>query len=305
MSGPARILRFTEILDLPDSFLRRHLKSLMLVAIPGTLLSSIPGLYNNWFTLSQPGVQPVDTAALAMIYGGAAVGGTAALVAWLALVRTIAVLMDGGTVGVGRAYLFAIHPLRVLTVLLVSVTTMIGCCLCIAPGVAVGIMLTILIPVMAHELVGPVKSISRSISLVTYRPPGEGLVASPAVQVLGLWLLFYLLSSALNGFQMVPLIIAGAAEQWRIVTDPASGGASPLFLAVITAGTFVGVVFTSVLWAYMGTCCVLLYRNVRYRREAIDLDLALDERLAAAGATAAVDARRADASADSADPAGE
>jgi len=170
-----------------------------------------------------------------------------------ALLKSVSESYLGNEVTVGEAYRFVLP--KIFTVIwagiMVGIITTIGFVLLVVPGVIFALWLYLTIPAIVVENLKASRGMSRS----------KSLVSGNLGKVFGVAFVVFLIGA-----------ILGALFQWvgSVVVGPI-GGESP------SLGVFIGQVFSvvgQVLAAPIGaTASILLYYDLRIRKEAFDLEM--------------------------------
>jgi hypothetical protein len=169
-----------------------------------------------------------------------------------ALIKAVSESYLGGDASVGECYA-AVLP-RVLTLLVASfavgILVLLGLILCIVPGVILMLLFAVVTPVIVVEDVGISSSLSRSKALVS---GNMGKVfAVVFVAALIVWIVNLL-------FQRVGIFVAV-----RAISSPAAAGLVAGLIAMV--GQILAVPISA-------TAIVLLYYDLRIRKEGFDLEM--------------------------------
>lgn len=193
----------------------------------------------------------------------------------------------GGEVRGGKAWQFAFAPRVLGTQVLVSLAIGAAMLLCCFPVLYVGPALGFVVPIMMEEGIFGGAAMSRSVELARYNPKRRFL-DTPMVKVLVVGLIGAALSYALTLVVQLPL---SAFQQFMVMRevvdkqDP-TAFASTGWLWLNLPSQMLGSLVNTAVALYLFLAIALLYRDTRKRREAVDLERAIEDLVQGAGGDA-------------------
>jgi len=251
----------TQILDRTFSLYRQHwprfLAIVAVVQVPISLIGLVAGIVMG-VSIGDTGAQmgrQIEGAVIAALVIVAFVGFIVAILGHslcnAALIRSVSESYLGGDVTVGQAYRTVLPRLVsiIVAAFLVGAVTMVGLLLCVVPGVFLMLWLCLTITAIIVEDVGPLQGMSRS----------KQLVSGNLGKVFVLGLLVMLISWA----------VGIAAQFLGAPASPALIGAVPS----IVIRQLLSLAATVVTAPISATATVLLYYDLRIRKEAFDLEM--------------------------------
>lgn len=193
----------------------------------------------------------------------------------------------GQPVAMGRAWAFTVRPAVLGTLLLAAVSTLLGTMCCILPGIYVGLLLSVIVPVMAEEARFGAGAFRRSYELLTYNPR-RAWGADPRIKAFLVLVAGTLLGYGLSFAVQLPVLVVQQVLMARSIAagqqlDPAQLMSRLVWLQV--PSTFFGTLVQTAVYLYMAFGLALLYFDVRRRKEGADLEAAV-ARLAPGDASA-------------------
>lgn len=294
MAAITEPIPFRLLIDEAVKWTRRHFRPMYLpVAVPIALVNGlVPVAQVLWFNTAMYG-EGADPAR--MIVGASAFLFVALLagVVWGlgygALVVAATDAVQGQPVSMKRGWLTMVRPRVFLTSALVGLCVVVGCVLCLLPGLFLGLLFSMILPVMVAEGLYGLDAITRSAQLLRYNPQG-GFGGSPLLKVFLIFFLGYLLSGAVGMAVQLPFIIAQQILVFRAAAegsgDPAQVMATATWLQV--PGNMLNALVTTAVQLYMAFALVLFYFDLRRRQEGGDLEAAIQEMRGPEGAPPAV-----------------
>jgi hypothetical protein len=283
MAAITEPIPFRLLIDEAVKWTRRHFRAMYLpVAVPMAIANGlIPVAQALWFTNALYG-ETADPAR--MLVGASAFMGVALLagVVWglgygaLVVGATDAHL--GQPVSMKRGWLFMIRPNVFGTSLLVGLCVVVGCVFCLLPGLFLGVLFSMILPVMVAEGLYGMDAVTRSAQLVRYNPRGD-FGQSPMLKVFLIFFLGYVLSAAVGMAVQLPFI---AAQQILVFRAAAEGNTDPTrIMATATwlqvPGNMLNALATTAVQIYMAFALVSFYFDLRRRQEGGDLEAAIQE----------------------------
>lgn len=282
MTAITEPLPFRLLIDEAVKWTRRHFRAMYLpVAVPIAIANGlIPVAQALWLNQALLGEASPDPAR--MIVGAAAMFGVALLagivwgVGYGALLVGATDALQGTPVSMARGWLFMVRPRVFGTSLLVALCIVVGCVLCVFPGLFLALLFSLVLPVMAAENRYGLDAVTRSSQLVRYNPVG-GVGSSPLLKVFLIFFLGYLLSSAVGLAVQLPFIVAQQILVFRAAaegsTDPTAVMSTAMWLQV--PGNMLNALVATAVQLYMAFALVLFYFDLRRRQEGLDLEAAI------------------------------
>ena len=277
LAGP---MPFRMLLDEAMQKTREHFRTLFLpFALPLAALSTAWSAgYVAWlrrFTtaVEQGNLEGTD------ILGSLAVGCSSLLyilivgVAYAALWSASHEAVAGRPIIIKERWRFVFQADALTTLALAAVFSVISSLLCFFPVIYVGLMLAFILPVMLEENLWGMDAIRRSASLVRYNPRGNFLDA-PMVKVFVLGAVAMVIAVGFSLPINLPVSILQNIMQFR-ETSSGTLGISPWLWLSVPLQTISSLSWT-IVQIYLSMGVALLYFDVRRRREAGDLEAALD-----------------------------
>jgi hypothetical protein len=283
MSAITEPIPFRLLIDEAVKWTRRHFRAMYLpVAVPISIVNGlIPVAQALWFTSALSSESP-DPAS--MLVGAGAFMGVALIagVVWglgyAALLQAATDVLQGQPMSMKRAWLFTIRPRVFGTSVLAGLCFVVGCVFCLLPGLFLGLLFSMIVPVMAAEGLFGMDAITRSAQLVRYNPMG-GIGNSPLLKVFLIFFLGYLLSGAVGMAVQLPFVIAQQILIFRAAAEGSSDPAHVMSTAVWlqVPGNMLNALVTTAVQLYMSFALVLFYFDLRRRQEGGDLAAAIRE----------------------------
>ncbi len=262
---------------------RRHFRQLFLpVAVPlalaGLLLAVIQA---GWFQGALGGAETFPD--LGLMFGGMLLMVTVFAAAYglgfSALMVASTDAVAGRTVSMWRAWLFPLRPAVLATLIIVAVADFLAVMMCFLPALYVVPVLTFVLPVMVEERRFGFAAIRRSVELVHSNPTGRWS-DSVWLQTLALLTIGMVINYAVTITAQLPFLVVQQILVFREVAaggagDPASLMAGMMWLQV--PAQILSAFATAAAWLYWTFGVAMLYREVRRRNEAEDLQRAIGE----------------------------
>jgi hypothetical protein len=276
---------FTQLLDDALGWSRRHLKTIFLpsalpIAFTVGCVVLIQGL---WF--SQMGVSPGSAADPLKMMAGSLVLMLAVFVllvvqmgGYVAMIVAASRAVAGQPVSMVEAWIFAFRLRTLGTVILTGLLLFAGYMCCCLPGIYIGLLLALIVPVMTLESIFGPDAMVRSRELASHNPSGR-FAADPRVKIFVMTVVGYLISYGVG--LVVQLALAGVqwAVMWRLMSrgenaDPAAVGAQMAWIQA--PANMIGTCVQLLMHLYISFGLALLYFDLKQRREGSDLEAALD-----------------------------
>lgn len=283
MAAITEPMPFRLLVDEAVKLTRRHFRSVYLpVALPIAFMNGlVPVAQALWFNTALYGGAP-DPASMIVgmsaFMGVALVAGVIWGLGYGALLVAAVDALSGQAVSMKRAWLTMVRPRVFGTCVLVALCLIVGCALCVLPGLFLSLLFSLILPVMAAEGRYGIDAITRSAQLVRFNPQG-GFGKSALLKVFLIFFLGYLLSGAVGFMVQLPFVIAQQVLIFRSAaegsTDPAQVMAAATWLQV--PGNMLNAMASTAVQVYMAFALTLFYFDLRRRQEGSDLDAAIQE----------------------------
>ena len=285
-----RVLAFGELLDTAVRSTRHHFVAIYPgVAIPLALAAgAMVVLQLRVFKVFLPGSeQPVP--GLADLLGGLLPFAVAFLVyvtvyslGAMAMLAAAVASVTGIDLPIGRAWAWTLRPRVAWTMLLWAAAILAGTLCCIVPGVWLGIVLALVIPVMVVEQLSGGQALARSRALMRHNPERR-FMTHPAVKLMAISLVGGLVSYAANLAVTLPFAAVQQIMMFRTILTNQTAQPDPAALFqswwmwLQVPQTVLGTLVTTAVSLFVSTAVALLYVDLRNRKEGRDLDAWLDE----------------------------
>jgi hypothetical protein len=276
---------FRVLIDEAMKLTRRHIRAIYpSVGIPISILyCGLPVLQLYWMRNVQSLKQ--GDAPLATIFSGCLA--FAVFVFFLAAVHTLAQVatvaagvdvLEGRSIDMKKSWTFVFQPQILGTLLLWWFLLVISFLLLVIPGIYVALLLSLLAPVMVAERLSGFAAIRRSAQLTRYNPQRRFL-DNPKVKISGLFLIAGVISATAGWLVQLPLSIAQNVMLFRGVAEGKSPDPTELLSKTIwfqIPSQFLGSLVSMAVAIYTSFGLVLLYLDVRRRKEGFDLEAAIE-----------------------------
>lgn len=284
MAAVTEPLPFRLLVDEAIKLTRRHFRTMFLpVALPVALAQSLVPLAQSFaFTRGIFSPAPDAAAAILGLLGFMTVALAAGLVWGLgygALLVAATEAQTGAGISMGRAWRTMFQPRVLGTTLLLGLSLLVGCALCILPGVFLAVLFGLTVPVMVAERLYGTTALARAAAIVRENPGGQ-FASSPMLKVLLIMVIGYVLSTAVGLVIQMPLIVL---QQVMMVRAAAEGGTtdpielmSKMTLFQVPA-SFLNTLAMTAVQIYMSFALALFYLDLRRRQEGSDLEAAVLE----------------------------
>ncbi len=284
------LIPFRTLIDRVVVPARRHLRTTLLpVALPvmaGSLAVALAQI--AWFdVMLDP--DPDPDAAAAFLGAGCAFMGLSFLMlavyglAFAALTVAAVDAVASRPVSMGRAWAFVVQPRVLLGLVLLGLAYFGSTMMCLVPALYVVPLLAFVVPAMADEGLTAGAAFRRSVELMHWNPTRR-FGRSPWLQTFLLMLVGLIVNYAANLLVQLPFVLA---QQVLMLRQTFSGEAATMeemvsVLWLQVPAVVLGSVATAVAWLYTAFGLAILFREVRRRKEAPDLEEAVDELTGAA-----------------------
>lgn len=194
-----------------------------------------------------------------------------------ALVAGAVDAVAGREVSMKRAWSLMFRPRVLGTLLLCWMGFAVGLMCCLAPGVYLGVLWSLVVPVMIEERVFGPGAMGRSADLVRYNPQRD-VGADPRLKVFLLVFVGYIAAYAVGLLVQAPVIAIQWVAMWRGIAsgqrvDPHALAAQLTWLQV--PSQMLGMLTQTAVHLYVSLGLVLIYFDVRMRKEGADLERAI------------------------------
>jgi len=272
-------LPFRVLLDEAVRQSRRHIKrmypavafpvALAAAAIPiaqGYMMQAVPEQGGPRFPLSVVGFGAVMVAYLLVYYLG-----------YGALFAAAVDALGQRPISMRRAWGLMLRPRIFGTLILLTLAAGLGMVMCLVPGIYLGLLFSLTIPVMVEEGVFGVAALRRSAELTRYNPQRE-LDGDPRLKVFVIILVGTLLGWVVGMLIQLPMIVIQQVLMLRDVAggqrpDPARLMAKLMWLQV--PSQMLGMLTQTAIHLYMCFGLGLLFFDVKGRKEGLDLEAAV------------------------------
>ena len=278
------LMTFPELADrVVKPTLRCFVRMVWPIAVPMVALSVfLLGVQSTWLRGLQSGKLDAE-------FGAGLVSMLAALLfamvwsllcVWAVSIAAVD-LLAGRPTSFWRSLRQVFRPQVFLTMLLSTVITVASVLLCVVPVLFVMPLLFVLVPVMVHEELYGMDAIRRSVELVRFNATGRWS-DSGFIQAFGLIFIGYGISSAISMVVQLPFMIY---QQYYIWNETLSGRQVDPFsvtqeLSWLQLPVQMVNVFAQLLgWFYWAIAAVVLYLEIRRRRDGRDLEVAIARNL--------------------------
>jgi hypothetical protein len=284
MSAITEPIPFRLLIDEAVKWTRRHFRAMYVpVAVPISIANGlIPVAQALWFGGMMSAEESPDPGRMMLGAGAFFVVALLAAVVWglgyAALLQAATDALQGQATSMTRAWLFTIRPPVLGTNVLAGLCVVVGCVFCFFPGLFLGLLFSMVVPVMAAEGLFGMDAVTRSAQLVRYNPAG-GIGSSPLLKVFLLFFLGYLLSAAVGMAVQLPFIVAQQILIFRAAAEGSSDPSQVMSTAVWlqVPGNMLNALVTTAVQVYMSFALVLFYFDLRRRQEGGDLAAAIRE----------------------------
>jgi len=283
MTSVTEPLPFRLLIDEAMRLTRRHFRQMYLpVAVPVALTQALvpiaQALVYRGFSTGTP--DPTSMiAGMVGFLGVVFVTGTVWGLGYGALLVAATEAQSDAGVSMGRAWLTMVRPRVFGTSLLTALATLVGCVLCLLPGVFVMLAFSLAVPVMVAERIYGTTALARAVSIVRQNPEGR-FATHPMVKVFLILAIGCLLSSIAGFIVQLPFAIAQQILMFRAaaegeMTDPMQM-MTTMTLLQVPAGVL-NALATTVIQIYLSFALTLFYFDLRRRQEGGDLESAIQE----------------------------
>lgn len=283
MTELARVATFAEILDQSINLLRRNLRSYYLpYALAVAVFMAVQSAVQLGWMQSVFGLDPADPDAMAAAFLSGGFGCMIAL-GWIVMMLIYSAL------GVASVHLVAERPHRgayrfvfkaktLGTLALTGVAMGAALMCCFVPAIYVWPAVALVVPVMVEEQRFGTKAMSESHDLARYNPQGK-FTDTAMVRILGVYLVSMLITWGLSFAISLPAMIVQQLAVFRQMAESAEGE-MPLVLPAMwlqVPTQFLGGLVQTAGTAFASIAMAIIYFDVHRRRDALDLEQAIDE----------------------------
>ena len=275
-------LPFRLLLDEAVRLARQHFRRVYVpVALPLAAVAGLAALAQGLLMWAAASGRVPNNAALVI---GGTVGFVVSMLGFLVVyLLSYAVLFAGAVeatagrdVSMARAWRFVLRPAVLGTILLSTLAVTAGFACCFLPGIYLGLLLSLLVPVMVEEGLLGTDAMRRSAELTSYNPR-RSLDTDPRLKAFVILFVGTLLGYAINMMIQLPVV---AVQQYLMMRemagespDPASVMAQMTWLQV--PSQVLGMLVSAAVHLYMCFGLALLFMDVRRRKEGLDLEAAI------------------------------
>ncbi len=282
MSAVIEPLPFRLLVDEAMKLTRRHIRRMYLpVAQPVAFSQALVPLaqmlvFGNAFS---PTLEPASMiAGMAGFFGVVLVTGFVWGLGYGALLVAATEALSEAGVAMGRAWRTMLRPRVLGTSLLTALALLVGCVLCLLPGVFLALAFSLVVPVMVAERIYGTTALARAVSLVRQNPEGR-FATHPMVKVFLILVIGYVLGTIAGLIVQLPFMIAQQVLMFRAAaegrTDPMEL-MTTMTLLQVPAGVLNALAAT-VVQVYLSFVLALFYFDLRRRQEGGDLERAIQE----------------------------
>lgn len=277
-------LPFRLLVDEAMRLTRRHFRQMYLpVALPVALAQALVPvaqavIFGGGLFTSAPDPASMIAGMVGM-FGLVFVTGIVWGLGYGALLVAATEAQSGAGVSMGRAWLTMVRPRVLGTSVLVALALLVGCVLCVLPGVFVALAFSLVVPVMTAERIYGTTALARAVSLVRQNPE-DRFVTHPMFKVFLILVIGYVLSTVVGLVIQLPFVIA----QQIIVFRSAAEGQTTDPMQLMTTMTLLqlpasvlNALATTVVQLYLSFALALFYFDLRRRQEGGDLESAIQE----------------------------
>ncbi|HKC13011.1 MAG TPA: hypothetical protein VKI41_13340 [Vicinamibacteria bacterium] len=192
-------------------------------------------------------------------------------------------------VSMARAWLFTLRPRVLGTLLLKTIAVGFGFALCVLPGIYLGLIFSLTMPVMVEEGLFGTSAMRRSAELARYNPLRE-LEADPRLKVFLIVFVGMLLGYVASLVVQLPVI---AIHQFMLFRDLAGGHrVDPVVMMwrltwLQVPSTILSMLIQTAVYLYMSFGIALLFFDIKRRKEGLDLEVAIADVMASRGVVVA------------------
>ena len=284
MAAVTEPLPFRLLVDEAIKLTRRHFRQMFLpVALPVALAQSlVPVAQAFVFShgLFTPSPEPAS-AILGMVafMAVALLAGALWGLGYGALLTAATEVQSGAGLSMGRAWRTMVQPRVLGTNVLIALSLMLGCIMCVLPGIFLVLLFSLTIPVMVAERIYGTTALARAAALVRENPQ-KRFVTSPLLKVFLILVIGYVLSTAVGLVIQMPLIVIQQIVMVRAaaegqMTDPGQLMSKMALFQVPTS--FLHALAVTAVQIYMSFALTLFYFDLRRRQEGSDLEAAVQE----------------------------
>jgi hypothetical protein len=272
---PLSTLSLSGIIDGALRQARAHFRRLFLpVALPLSMVNGVLTLANFGATQGRMERHPMAWVIFVLSMAGILV---AKALAAAVMTRAALDAVAGRPASAARALAWLLRARTLGTLLMLWAAVAAGLVCCLAPGIYVGVIFALAVPVMAEEGLFGTAALRRSTSLLGYNPARD-FFSDGRVKCFVLSFVSWLLGYALTMLLQSPFLIVQQVALFRELAagrrgDPAQVAERVGWLQVPAA--MLGTLGQVAAALYFGCGLALLYFDVRRRREGSDLEAAI------------------------------
>ena len=275
---------FRILVDEAMKLLRRHFRTIYFpVAIPVSLVYALMSVVQiawlrDFRAMASGARAPSFTSGCLGVLAAFLATMIAQTLAYTAMSSACVDALEGRGVSMARSWRFVLQPRVLGTMLLLWLVLGVAFVCLFFPAIYVGLILSLVAPVMAAESIFGFKAMGRSSRLVRYNPQ-KRFLDNPKVKILALFLIGGVISYVVGLLVQVPFLIAQNVAVARAVAagkraDPAELINTMLWFQVpsVLLGAFVSMAVA----VYTSFGLALIYFDIRRRKEGMGLEAEID-----------------------------
>jgi hypothetical protein len=277
-------LPFRLLVDEAMKLTRRHFRQMYLpVALPVALANSVVPLAQAFVFspgLFAPTAEPASLVlGMAGFFVVALLAGGVWWVGYGTLLVAATEAQSGQGVSMSRAWRTMARPRVLGTSVLLALSLLVGCAMCLLPGVLLALLFSLTVPVMVAERIYGTTALARAAALMRENPQ-KRFATSPLLKVFLIMLIGYVLTSAVGLLIQLPLVVV---QQLIMVRAAAEGEATDPFALMSkmalfqVPASFLNMLAATAVHMYMSFALTLFYFDLRRRQEGADLEAAVQE----------------------------
>ena len=283
MSDLSRVPTFAEIVDQSVNLLRRNLRGYYLpYAIAIAVFMAVQSAVQLGWMQSVFDVDPADPDAVMAAFLSPGLGCMIA-VSWIVMMIVYSALGVASVNLVAErpvhrgALRFVVRPRTLGTLVLTGLALVASFMCCFFPAIYVFPALALVIPVMVEEQSFGTRALASSHELARYNPQGK-FTGTAMVRILGVYLVSMLITWGLSFVITLPAMIIQQVMFFRQVAESSESEipmVMPAMWLQVPTQFLSGLVQTAGT-AFASIAVALIYFDVRRRRDAVDLEHAID-----------------------------
>ncbi len=212
---------------------------------------------------------------MAMVYGFAILSGA---IHGLGTAVMLAGTLDaiGGTqVNMAAHWRWVFGPRVQGTILLIGAVILLGIAACCLPGMVLGLLFGLTVPVMIVERRYGIAAASRAVELIRYNPERK-ITTSPIAQLFVIGLVGVIISNLVALTAQLPLIIAQQVILFRSIAAGEGDTIPEEWVWLALPQGVIGTLASVAVGLYICFTLALFFQNLRRGKDGYDLDAAMD-----------------------------